>query len=327
MIALKINQQIMTEGLIGVIVPVYKVEKYIAECIESILAQTYTNFRLILVDDGSPDNAGKICDEYAKKDSRITVIHQENAGVTRARARGVEEAKDCEFITFVDGDDSLAPNSLEYLLLYIRKYDSDIVISPADKYAPQNKELISADEYLILLLRDVSLCNSPWGKLIRKNLFSKNTFDIPQSIIIGEDLLMNINLVIANKKKVVIVPQNTYNYRIHSESTMRTYKRTPEYESTFYNQLRKIVPSDKWNKFKVYTIEARLSRFRQFSAYKYQVKDLFQSEFYKNLRKDVVETKYRITGLDKILFYYDNIILRFISINLKKCKNLIDRSL
>ena len=96
----------MIQGLIGVIVPVYKVEKYITECIESILAQTYTNFRLILVDDGSPDNAGKICDEYAKKDSRITVIHQENAGVTRARARGVEEAEDCEFITVVDSDDT-----------------------------------------------------------------------------------------------------------------------------------------------------------------------------------------------------------------------------
>ena len=92
----------------GIIEPVYKVEKYIAECIESILAQTYTNFRLILVDDGTPDNAGKICDEYAKKDYRITVIHQENAGVTRARARGVEEAEDCVYITFVDSDDTIS---------------------------------------------------------------------------------------------------------------------------------------------------------------------------------------------------------------------------
>lgn len=313
----------MTEGLIGVIVPVYKVEKYIAECIESILSQTYTKFRLILVDDGTPDNSGKICDEYAKKDPRITVIHQENAGVTRARARGVEEADDCEFITFVDGDDTLAHHSLEYLLLYIRKRNSDIAISPADKYVPKNRELISADEYLVLLLRDISLCNSPWGKLIRRGLFNNNTFDIPRSIIIGEDLLMNINLVTANKKMVVIVPQNTYNYRIHAESTMRTYKRSPEYEAIFYNQLRRIVPPEKWNKFKVYTIETRLLRFRQISAYKYQVRDLFKSEFYKNLRNDVVETRYRIAGLDNILFYYDNIILRFITINLKKCKNLI----
>ena len=110
----------MKDGLIGVIVPVYKVEKYIAECIESILAQTYTNFRLILVDDGTPDNAGKICDEYAKKDSRITVIHQENAGVTRARARGVEEANDCEFITFIDADDIIPEEALETLITHMR---------------------------------------------------------------------------------------------------------------------------------------------------------------------------------------------------------------
>ncbi len=96
------NYRTMRKGLIGVIVPVYKTEEYIAECIESILAQTYRKFRLILVDDGSPDAAGTICDEYAAKDSRITVIHQENAGVTRARGRGVEEANDCEWITFVN---------------------------------------------------------------------------------------------------------------------------------------------------------------------------------------------------------------------------------
>lgn len=123
----------MTAGLIGVIVPVYKVEKYIAECIESILAQTYTNFRLILVDDGTPDNAGKICDEYAKKDSRITVIHQENAGVTRARARGVEEAKDCEFITFVDGDDNISKEAMGLLMSQI-KNNTDIVISAVKGY-------------------------------------------------------------------------------------------------------------------------------------------------------------------------------------------------
>jgi glycosyltransferase involved in cell wall biosynthesis len=106
---------------------VYKVEKYIAECIESILAQTYTKFRLILVDDGSPDNAGKICDEYAKKDSRITVIHQENAGVTRARAAGVEAAEDCEWITFVDSDDTIVKDAL-MVLLQDTNVNHDIII-------------------------------------------------------------------------------------------------------------------------------------------------------------------------------------------------------
>ena len=132
-----------SKGLICVIVPVYKVEKYIAECIESILAQTYTNFRLILVDDGTPDNAGKICDEYAKKDQRITVIHQENAGVTRARARGVEEADNCEFITFIDGDDTIDYNYLK--ILYDSTIDeTDIVINECGIHSV----LIDKEQYL-----------------------------------------------------------------------------------------------------------------------------------------------------------------------------------
>ena len=137
---------------IGVIVPVYKTEKYVAECIESILAQTYTNFRLILVDDGTPDGAGVICDEYATKDPRITVIHQENAGVTRARARGVEEAADCEWITFVDSDDSITNSALENLLKGLYNNSNIVIIDFHKKYT--NKTYISIEEYRLCLLSE-----------------------------------------------------------------------------------------------------------------------------------------------------------------------------
>ena len=137
---------------IGVIVPVYKTEKYVAECIESILAQTYTNFRLILVDDGTPDGAGAICDEYATKDPRITVIHQENAGVTRARARGVEEAADCEWITFVDSDDSITNSALENLLKGLYNNSNIVIIDFHKKYT--NKTYISIEEYRLCLLSE-----------------------------------------------------------------------------------------------------------------------------------------------------------------------------
>ena len=151
--------------MIGVIVPVYKVEKYIAECIESILAQTYTNFRLILVDDGSPDNAGKICDEYAKKDPRITVIHQENAGVTCARARGVEEAKDCEFITFVDSDDTISTDYLGQLYNTVND-EIDIVINEN-----HTQKFISLEKYIQLLIQgDTSVTLGPVCKLFKKSL-------------------------------------------------------------------------------------------------------------------------------------------------------------
>ena len=104
---------------ISVIVPVYKVEKYIHRCVCSILNQTYTDFELILVDDGSPDNSGKICDEYAVKDNRIKVIHKDNGGLSSARNAGLDwvfEFSDSQFITFIDSDDYVDKNYL-YLLL------------------------------------------------------------------------------------------------------------------------------------------------------------------------------------------------------------------
>ena len=94
---------------ISVIVPVYKVEAYLQECVDSILAQTFEDFELILVDDGSPDNCGAICDAYAGKDSRVKVIHQENQGLSGARNTGIEASKG-EFLTFVDSDDMVKLN-------------------------------------------------------------------------------------------------------------------------------------------------------------------------------------------------------------------------
>lgn len=316
----------MTKGLIGIIVPVYKVEKYIAECIESILAQTYTNFRLILVDDGTPDNAGKICDEYAKKDLRITVIHQENAGVTRSRARGVEEADDCEFITFVDSDDSIPANALCCYIKHMSA-NTDIVISPADEYVPIDKRKISAIEYRKILMLDISLCNSPWGKLFRRSLFDKETFNIPREIRLGEDLLMNIDLAFKNQKEVSILQSTPYNYRIHGESAMSTLKRSIESEELFYEYLRKTVPNDLWHEYAYLTLEIRLKRFRVFCGWDYDVKKMFSSSFYKELKNDIENTGYRIRGINRILFYNKNYLLRFIVINYRKIINLITKNI
>ena len=104
---------------ISVIVPVYKVEKYIHRCVDSILGQTFTDYELILVDDGSPDNCGAICDEYAVKDSRIVVIHQENGGLSAARNTGIDWSfanSDSRWLTFIDSDDWVHPEYLQRLL-------------------------------------------------------------------------------------------------------------------------------------------------------------------------------------------------------------------
>lgn len=107
---------------ISVIVPVYKAEKYLHRCVDSILAQTFTDFEVLLIDDGSPDRSGEICDEYAQKDSRVRVFHKENGGVSSARNRGLDEATG-EYIIFIDSDDKLEQNTFQICSLYYEKYD------------------------------------------------------------------------------------------------------------------------------------------------------------------------------------------------------------
>ncbi len=115
------------DDLISVIVPVYKVEEYIKRCIDSIINQTYKNLEIILVDDGSPDNCGKICDEYAKKDTRVKVIHKENGGLSDARNAGIKICKG-KYISFIDSDDYVDEDYIEYLYNLIKKYNVKLSI-------------------------------------------------------------------------------------------------------------------------------------------------------------------------------------------------------
>lgn len=112
----------MTENqLVSMIVPIYKVEKYLGQCIESLIAQTYRNLQIILVDDGSPDRSGEICEEYAKKDDRILVIHKENGGLSDARNAGIEKAAG-EWLCFIDSDDYIAPDMVETLYRLVEEH-------------------------------------------------------------------------------------------------------------------------------------------------------------------------------------------------------------
>lgn len=130
--------------LISVIVPVYNVEPYIKKCIESILNQTHSNLELILVDDGSPDASGAICDEYAKQDPRIMVIHQENTGQAGARNHGISVAKG-EYIGFVDSDDWIAPDMYQVMLESMERNDCDIVV--CGRYVVRNDKVRAAGDF------------------------------------------------------------------------------------------------------------------------------------------------------------------------------------
>ena len=307
---------------IGVIVPVYKTEKYIAECIESILAQTYTNFRLILVDDGTPDNAGKICDDYAKKDNRITVIHQENAGVTRARAAGVEAANDCEWITFIDSDDTITEDALAHLYSGVND-TGDIVINEPDI---QDNTILKSEyiKELIHFSRDITI--GPFRKIFRKKLFNSQTFSTPRNIIVGEDVIMNLRLAFASsKEKISVVHKIVYNYNIRAGSVTRDFKSTPMYEEFVHKLITGSIPIEDFDYYHPETIENRINNWRHFWGYKIYANDMKQTPFYIELEKDIVSYNYKMDWIDKLLFYHTNPILRFFTINVKKITNIFTR--
>lgn len=221
---------------VSIIVPVYNVEKYLSICIESILAQAYTNYELLLINDGSTDNSGKVCDEYALRDSRIRVFHKNNGGVSSARNLGLSKARG-KWITFIDSDDSVSECFLNNLIQF-ESNDVDIIITRT-----LNKEEIMSSEYVNRLLRK-SVPVELWGKLIRRNII-QDALEIPREIYYGEDMIANIAIGLNAKKKIICLDNSDYNYRINLESV--TFHRTVElcYEEMFLDFVEKLISCNK----------------------------------------------------------------------------------
>lgn len=181
---------------ISIIVPVYKVEEYLCKCIDSILAQTLTDFELILIDDGSPDGCGAICDAYAAKDSRIVVIHQKNAGVSAARNAGLEIARGA-YIGFVDSDDWIEPEMYETMLRKAKETQADVVVCGI-QYAETDGRIIStackgSNQYtnqdLIKALFEMpcEIGGGVWNKIFLATAVKEARF--PEDRKIGEDCI------------------------------------------------------------------------------------------------------------------------------------------
>lgn len=214
--------------MLSVIVPIYNGEKYLSYCINSILTQTFTDFELLLINDGSTDKSGEICNDYAHKDSRIRVFHQKNSGVSCARCKGIKNATG-EYITFVDADDELYKNSLEILM---DNMDEDIDIVSSAAFA---NRIISSEDFIKYILTG-KLLSSIWGYLFRKVLFSSYVADIPRSIPIGEDQLMNIKLALGQELKIKCIKEKVYLYRSNPNSITNTQKFTLEYEEYYMKE-------------------------------------------------------------------------------------------
>ncbi len=207
---------------ISVIVPVYNVEKYLPRCIESILNQTFTDFELLLVDDGSPDCCGKICDEYATKDNRIRVFHKTNEGVSSARNVGLNKAKG-KWISFIDSDDWVDENLLDSLFNSAVNNPSDLVISGYIRVSSKCKKIMMYEKKTLktnqisLDLIESELNKSvkfrmPWGRLFKKDIITSNGIIFNENLSLGEDFLFNLQYIM-HISSVSIINETSYFYR------------------------------------------------------------------------------------------------------------------
>lgn len=215
--------------LVSVIVPVYNVEKYLDVCVQSILKSTYQELEVILVDDGSSDSSGAICDEWAKKDNRVRLIHKQNGGLSDARNVGVKESLG-SYITFVDSDDYISESFISDLYDSIKESQSDIAIAPMCHVKETTNDIISFDKHLCckilnsriaiissLYQKDFS-CNAP-SKLFKKEIFEKIRFPVGR---VSEDLAV-CHLLLERASSITFINKFGYFYRQREKSIMHLF--------------------------------------------------------------------------------------------------------
>lgn len=231
---------------VSIVIPVYNAEKYLRKAVASALTQDFTDWELILVDDGSRDGSGALCDELAVSDSRIRVFHTPNGGVTAARSFGVAQA--CgEWIAFVDADDTLLPSALTVMLA--KSAGCDVVIG--------NKQIVTRSGATEEVMNTVDAQLTPHdfladlitnrvsqfitGRIFRRSLFEGGTVSIPRELVMAEDFIMNVQL--GNKaSRVAVITDFVYGYHVYDESVSHTFRTSLAYEALFAAVLKNPLP-------------------------------------------------------------------------------------
>ncbi len=211
---------------VSIVIPVYNVERYLGECLDSIVNQTYKNLQIILVDDGSTDNSGKICDEYAQNDNRITVVHQENQGAGAAKNTGLDLVEG-EYLSLIDSDDYIEYDFYEVLVSGIEEHNADVVQCLFRKtfvnnsydrrynFSSTGDRVLTSKKYLFEMLYDWKYAVF-WNKLFKASLLGETRFPVDRKI---DDEFFTYKLI-CNAKKIVNIDDVLYNYRMRQSSVM-----------------------------------------------------------------------------------------------------------
>lgn len=228
--------------LISIIVPVYNAEKTLGRCVNSISSQTFQDWELLLIDDGSTDRSGKLCDEYALRDQRIKVFHKENGGVSSARNIGLNHAKG-KWIMFCDADDELMENCLETLTSYIQYENIDLVLAGYDMIDSSTKVLQSTSNLpysskqiniisaIRLIYRYEYYTCFIWAKLYKSSIIKLNNLSFDETIYYSEDRLFNVQYLCACRNAIYYTTQSVYKYYVRDNSAMTSLLNNFNYKS------------------------------------------------------------------------------------------------
>lgn len=295
-------------GKISVIVPVYNVEKYLARCLDSILAQTYRDLEIICVNDESPDSSLSILQKYAQKDERVIVLTRKNGGLSAARNTGLDAATG-DYIMFVDSDDLIEPNMAEILLSALTEHNADIVNCQFDNYYSAEDIVsrghkhppfvLNTKEAARLLLKDSQVTNHVWRNLYKRNIIDNIRF--PEGKVY-EDIFTTIKFFL-KAEKVAFISDELYHYFCNYNGLAKSasFKQRMDYLeaiTSIFSVLKKCAPDllDMYTKvyikkmlharkenltyYKKYDIDGRLTKFNEFELRKYLTKDILKNQPY-----------------------------------------------
>lgn len=300
----------MTYPLISVVVPIYNAQEFLSECIDSILEQTFCEWELILVDDGSTDESLSICKEYEKKDDRIKIFHQQNGGVTSARRLGVNNAFG-EWVTFIDADDILPRYALKCMYDTTFLFDTDLIVGMVGKCVDSKPKILSLEEWREACISGRPFHVGPVAKLYKRELFSNDMFNIPSWVVKGEDMLMNIRIAFAMSKQPVILYRNVYHYRVNNNSCVHTFIPTLDYEEGYHELRKQAMNSELCTVRHLHaSIQSRLDAYLYHVSINSKDSSWNHSEFVREIKKDALSSNFKIPMKARMLFATDNSFLR-----------------
>lgn len=302
-------------SLISVVVPAYNAGETIAECIESIQHQQYGQWELWVVDDGSTDATGAVCDSYAASDLRVHVVHQPNKGRSAARLEGMMRAKG-EWIAFVDADDKLPVDSLT-LLYAAASNDVDIVLGNGYALPSEKRHIIPMSDFRHLAVRGEGTIGVPWGSLYRRSVLTPWMMEVPRHIYNGEDYLFWLRLVFTTERPVAVVYDSVYDKG--EEHTSNCFRWTADYCYEL-NELRKLsIPVEWHDEYLEDMLQDRLANL--YSVTLYTPRSEWQrSSYYRDIMDD-------LRKIGKRLSLKNRLFLRLPSRSLRRLYSTLSKKL